>query len=73
MEKAENLKFQKIVKAVESLPLEEQALLVEIIHKRLLQHRRAELEAEISEARRAYKEGKVRRGTVADLMKELTE
>jgi len=39
----------------------------------LIQHRRRELAAEIAEAREAYWRGEVRRGTVADLMEELTE
>jgi len=46
---------------------------VEIIRQRLVQRRRAELVAEIAEARQAYQRGEVRRGTVADLMEELTE
>jgi hypothetical protein len=47
--------------------------LIEIIRQRLVQHRRIELAADVAEARRAYQQGKVRRGTVADLMEELAE
>jgi len=53
---------------VETLPQNDQALLVEIIHRRLVQQRRTELIADIAEARQAYEQGKVERGTVADLM-----
>jgi len=66
-------RFQEVIETVESLPPDDQALLIEIIRQRLIQHRRAELAAEIAEARRAYQQGKVSRGTVADLMKELAE
>jgi hypothetical protein len=46
---------------------------LEIIHKRLIQQRRAELVAEVAEAREAYQKGEVRRGTVAELMEDLEE
>jgi hypothetical protein len=65
--------FQEVIEAVEALPFDDQALLIEIIHQRLIQYRRTELAAEIVEARQAYQRGEVRRGTVADLMKELNE
>jgi len=58
---------------VETLSPDDQALLVAIIHQRLIQNRRAELAVEIAEAREAYKRGETRSGTVADLMRELTE
>jgi len=47
-------------------------LLIEIIRQRLIQQRRAELAADIAEARNAYQRGEVRRGTVTDLVEELT-
>jgi hypothetical protein len=46
---------------------------MEIIRRRLVQRRRAELVAEVAEARQAYQRGEVRRGTVAELMEELAE
>ena len=66
-------RFQDVIETVEALPLEDQALLVEIIRQRLIQHRRRELAAEIAEAREAYQHGEVHRGTAADLMEELKE
>jgi len=70
---AKSSRFQDVIETVEALPPDDQALLVEIIRQRLIQHRRGELAAEIAEAREAYQHGEVHRGTVADLMKELTE
>jgi len=58
---------------IEELPPDDQALLIEIIHRRLIQHRRAKLAAEIAEARDAYRQGNVHQGTVADLMEEIAE
>lgn len=64
-------RFQEVIETVETLPPDDQALLVEIIRQRLIQHRRKELAAEIAEAREAYQRGEVHRGTVADLMEAL--
>ena len=72
-EKATSSHFQEVIEMVETLPPDDQALLIEIIHQRLIQSQRAELAAEIAEARDAYRRGEARSGTVADLMKELTE
>ena len=72
-EKIASSRFQEVIETVEALPPDDQTLLIEIIHQRLIQQRRAELTADIAEARAAYQRGEVRRGTVADLMKELVE
>jgi hypothetical protein len=66
-------RFQKAIEQVEALPLDDQAMLIEIIRQRLIQQRRAELAEEIAKARAAYQRGDVRRGTVTDLMKELAK
>ena len=66
-------RFQKAIETVERLPAEDQAVLIEIIRQHLLDERRSELAEEIAESRAAYRRGEVRRGTVADLMKELAE
>jgi phage-related baseplate assembly protein len=63
--------FQKVIEAVEALSPDEQAILVEIIQKRLQQQRRNELLQAVAEARQAYVEGNVRSGSVSDLLKEL--
>ncbi len=65
--------FQEVIETVETLPPDDQALLIEIIRQRLIQHGRRELAADIAEARQTYQQGKVRRGTAADLMAELAE
>ena len=63
--------FQQVIETVEALPVDEQMLLVEIIRKRLVDQRRAELVIEVAEARLAYQAGDVRRGTAEDLLREL--
>jgi hypothetical protein len=69
--KGASSRFQEVIEIVEALPPDDQWLLIEIVRQRLIQHRRTELAADIAEARRAYRQGKVRRGTVAELIEEL--
>jgi hypothetical protein len=68
---AHSLSFQDLIDAVESLPLDDQSMLVELINKRIMEKRRAELVAEVGEAREAFRKGEVERGTVDDLMNDL--
>jgi len=63
--------FQTLIETVESLPLDEQDMLIEIIRSRVIQQRRADLAAEIAKARDDFRRGDVRRGTAADAMAEL--
>jgi len=66
-------KFQELIDSIEELSLDEQELLLEIVHKRIIDQKRSKLEERIAEARESYRKGEVRRGTVADLMKVLDE
>ena len=61
-------RFQQVIETVETLPPDDQLLLIGIIQQRLIQHRRAELAAEVAEGHETY-----HRGTVDDLMKDLAE
>jgi hypothetical protein len=69
----ESSDFQKAIEVVEVLPVDDQLLLIEIVRQHLIQHRRSELVAQVAEARQAYRTGDVRRGTAAELLKELEE
>ncbi|MCJ7749885.1 MAG: hypothetical protein MUQ65_02135 [Armatimonadetes bacterium] len=69
--RAPTSRFQETIEVVETLPPDDQALLIEIIRRRLIQQRRTELAADIAEARNAYERGEVRRSGIADLMQEL--
>jgi hypothetical protein len=70
---AQSLSFQDLIDAVESLPLDDQSMLVELINKRIMEKRRAELVGEVREAREALRIGEVKRGTVEDLMKDMKD
>lgn len=65
--------FQETIDMVESLPPDDQLLLIELIRQRLIHHRRVGLAADVRKARRAYQRGQVRRGTVGELMEDLAE
>ena len=73
MEQVKISHLQQALDIVESLPPEEQIMLFEIARRRFIEQRRADLAGEIATARRAYYQGQVRRGTVADLMAEIGE
>jgi hypothetical protein len=70
---AQSLSFQDLIEAVESMPLDDQSMLVELINKRIIEKRRVALVDEVQEARRAFKRGEVKRGTLEDLMKDLKD
>lgn len=63
--------FQSAIAIVESLPVEQQTMLVQIINNRLKEQRRSELIAEVKIAEQEYAQGNVKRGSVADFMADL--
>ena len=65
--------FQKALDIVESLPEYQQEDLIDIIRRRLIEQRRDRLADSIREAREEYARGEVKKGSVDDLMKELSE
>ncbi len=65
--------FQDVLDMIESLPKEQQENLIAIIRRRLIEHKREVLAERINRAREEYRLGKVRRGTVDDLMNEISE
>ncbi|MDF5716985.1 MAG: hypothetical protein PUP92_37005 [Rhizonema sp. PD38] len=65
--------FQQALDVVEALKPEEQEILVDIVSRRLSQQRRSELITEVAQAKSDYEQGQIRRGSVADLMRELDE
>ena len=68
-----NITFQKALEIVESLPEEQRESLMDIVKRRLIEERRDRLAQNIKEAREEYKRGKIRKGTVDDLMHELSK
>jgi len=66
-------RFQEAIETVEPLPPDDRALRIEVIRRRLIRQRRAELTEEIAEARAAYQRGEVHRSSVADFRPEVEQ
>ena len=69
----QNITFQKALEIVESLPEEQRESLIDIVKRRLIEERRDRLAQSIKEAKDEYKRGEIKRGTVEDLMHELSK
>jgi hypothetical protein len=63
--------FQSAIAIVESLPVEQQTMLVQIINNRLKEQRRSELISEVKIAEQEYAQGNVKRGSVSDFMADV--
>jgi len=66
-----NITFQKALEVIETLPEEQRESLIDIIRRRMVEERRDQMALNIKKARVEYKQGKVKRGTVDDMMDEL--
>jgi len=65
--------FDEALEIIESFPEEQRESIVEIVKRRLTEERRERLAQTVKEAREEYARGEVRRGTVDDLMHEITQ
>jgi homoserine kinase len=65
--------FQQAIETVESLSLEDQEILLDILQKRLHQQKREKLIEEIQEVEQEYAEGKVKFGSADEFLAELDE
>jgi len=69
----EGFTFQRVLEIIESLPKDQRESLIEIVRHRLIEERRDGLAQSIREAKEEYNRGEIKRGTVDDLMSELSE
>ena len=65
------LPFGEVLDAAHSLSLEEQEALLEVLHRRVVEHRREELAKDIQQAHQEFQAGQCRPVTAADLMNEI--
>ncbi|NJL90050.1 MAG: hypothetical protein HC916_09860 [Coleofasciculaceae cyanobacterium SM2_1_6] len=65
--------FAQAIELIETLSLQEQEALIEIMEKQIALKRRSEIAASISEAHDEYKSGQARLMTVDELMAEAIE
>jgi hypothetical protein len=65
------MSFNDILEAADQLSLEDQAALVEVLNRRIHEHRRDDLVREVQQARRELEAGLGRVMTADDLIKEI--
>ena len=65
--------FEALLESVEALSVEEQEILIDLVRRRLVERRRAEIAANIAKAQAEYQAGQMCRGTVDELMAKLNE
>jgi hypothetical protein len=63
--------LQEIIDQVESLSIEDQDQFFDLIRKRRIENRRAEILANAQEVMEAFKNGTAKRGSVDDLIADL--
>ena len=64
--------FQEALDMFESLPEEQQDNLMDILRRRRSEQRREELWRSVAQVEEEYARGEFRRGSAADLMREIT-
>lgn len=72
-ESVKTSRLQEAIDTVESLSIEGQHLIIDILLKRLQRKRRENLLQEIEKVRQEASEGKIQFGFVEDFLKELDE
>ena len=71
--KSGTVTINDVLEEVEHLDINDQEYVVDILSKRLIESRRAEISTRVKEAMGAYKEGKVKSGSLDDLWKDLND
>ncbi len=69
MERA--LAFGEVLEVVDTLSLEEQEMLTEVVHRRVIERRREELAKDIQDAQREFQAGHCHPMTPDELMAEI--
>ncbi len=65
--------LQEALDIIESLPENQQEDLINILKKRLIERKREILASTIKDAREEYDMGKIKKGSVDDLLKDISE
>jgi len=63
--------FDDVMENIDRLSISEQELVIDIVNKRIRDFKRSEIIRDVLEGRADYIAGKVKRGTLEDLMKDL--
>ena len=63
--------IEQVLESIDSLGMDDQVYLLEVLSKRMIELRRRSIAERAKEAEKDYKKGKVKRGSVDDLWKDL--
>lgn len=63
--------LDQVLESIERLPVETQEMIVDLIHKRLVEKRRDEIALNIAQSKIDYAEGNVFRGTAEEVIADL--
>ena len=66
-------KLEEAINLVESLSVEDRKILIEVVNKRLQEEKRNDLIKAVKETQQEFIEGKTRKRTASDLLKELDD
>ena len=64
-------KFTDVLESVESLPVDEKEMLVDIVRNRLIEERRAQIRSDIENSKRQYESGMCDELTADEIMNEV--
>ncbi len=70
---SDTVSIQQVIEDFETLPLEDQDLFLELIHKRRIEKKRTEIARNATQTLTAIEKGQAKRGTLADLRADLLE
>ena len=68
---AEAVRFGEVLEGIEALSLEDQEILREILHRRIVERRREELAQDVQQARQEFQAGQCRPVTPEELLNEI--
>lgn len=65
--------FDRVLEMVETLPPEEQDMLIDLVRRRRVEARREEMAENVLCAREEFREGRIKASTVQELMEEFDQ
>lgn len=63
--------FGEVLEGIETLSLEDQEILKEILHRRIIERRREELAQDVQQAQQEFQAGQCRPATPEELIREI--
>jgi hypothetical protein len=66
-----NVNVNKVIEEFDQLPLEDKEYVAEVIRKQVIESRREKIAERAQEARSNFEEGRVKTGTLKELMEDL--